>query len=366
MRIDRITLRIVRMSLITPFAASSHSTQELNHVLIRLDADGVVGWGECATTNDPYYLGETVETAWHIVKDFLAPAVLGKSWTTIDELLALFGPVKGNTFARAGVEMAAWDLLGRATNRSVADMLGGTRKEILSGVSLGIEKDQSRLHDIITKHLAEGYRRVKLKIAKGADVRVLAGVREKFPDVPLMADANSAYTLADTEHLKQLDPFRLLMIEQPLAWNDIVDHATLQKSLTTPVCLDESIRTADDARHAIALESCRIINLKVARLGGLVEAKRVHDMCHAVGMPLWVGGMHDYGIGRAANVALASLPGITIPGDISGCDKYFVEDIIDPPILADRGAIAVLREPGLGVHVDEDRVRKRTVRELVL
>ena len=362
MRIDRVTLLLVRMSLVTPFKASTHATQDLNHILVRAEGEGLVGWGECATLDDPYYLGETYETAWHILEKFLVPPVLGKTWSTIEELVALFGPVKGNTFARAGMEMAAWDLLGKATNKSVSSLLGGTRTEILSGVSLGIEKEASKLHEHITRHLEEGYRRVKIKIAPGKDVDVVRGVREKFPDVPLMVDANSAYTLRDVEHLRQLDPFRLMMIEQPLAWNDIVDHAVLQRAIETPVCLDESIRTADDARHAIDLGSCRVVNIKVARVGGLLEAKRVHDECHRRGIALWVGGMHDYGIGRAANVAVASLPGITLPGDISGSKKYFVEDIVDPEWVATRGAIAVPTAPGLGMNVVEDRVRARTVR----
>ena len=207
MRIDRIKLLLVRMNLVTPFQASSHGTQELNHVLVRMEAGGLVGWGECSTLNDPYYLGETYETAWHILERFLVPPVLGRDWSTIEELVALCGPVKGNTFARAGLEMAGWDLLGKASGQTVADMLGATRSEILSGVSLGIEKDPERLYEHITRHLEEGYRRVKIKVAPGKDVAVVEGVRKRFPDVPLMVDANSAYTLADTAHLKQLVAF---------------------------------------------------------------------------------------------------------------------------------------------------------------
>ncbi len=364
MRIDRVQLLLVRMNLITPFQASTHATQELNHILVRAEGGGHVGWGECSTLNDPYYLGETYETAWHILEKFLVPPVLGKEWSTIEELIQLFGPVKGNTFARAGIEMAGWDLLGKEKGQSVSQMLGGTQKQILSGVSLGIEKDPNRLYDLISKHLEEGYRRVKIKIAPGKDVKTVEGVRAKFPDVPLMVDANSAYTLKDTAHLKGLDPFHLTMIEQPLAWNDIVDHAKLQKEITTPVCLDESIRTADDARHAIDLKSCKIVNIKVARVAGLLEAKKIHDECYPRGIGLWVGGMHDYGIGRAANVAVASLPGISFPGDISGSKKYFVEDIVDPEWVAEKGAITVPTAPGLGVNVVEERVRARTVREL--
>jgi O-succinylbenzoate synthase len=360
MRIDEASLFAVQNRLIVPFAASSHATQELTHILVRLRSDGVVGWGECATLEDPYYLGETTRTAWHVLKDFLLPSVMGRDFDDIDSFLALWGPVKGNTFAKAGLEMAAWDLVGRASHRAVADLLGGERDEILSGVSLGIERDIGRLLELIEMHLASGYRRVKLKVAKGRDVAVLEKVRERFPDVPLMVDANSAYTLDDLEHLRAFDSFGLTMIEQPLAWDDYVDHATLQRALKTPICLDESVRSAAAARQAIELGSCRVLNIKVARVGGLREAKRIHDECARRGVPVWCGGMHDFGVGRAANVALSTLHGFSIPGDISGFDKYFVEDIVEPPIVAHRGAIRPSRAPGLGHDVIEARVLGRT------
>jgi O-succinylbenzoate synthase len=364
----RFSLYEVVQHLVTPFRASSHSHEELHHLLVRLeDASGAVGWGECATNTDPFYLGETHRTAWHIIEEFVAPRVLGKPWQTIEEFTKLFSLVKGNTFAKAGVEMAGWDLLGRMRETSVAHMLGGSRSEILSGVSLGIERDKEQLLDRVRKHLEEGYRRIKLKIAPGYDLVPLGWVREAFPSVPLMADANAAYTLADTAHLAQLDPLQLTMIEQPLGYDDLRDHAELQRRITTPVCLDESVRSAATAREAVLQSACRIVNVKVAKVGGLLEAKRIHDVCFAANIGVWCGGMHDYGVGRAANVALASLSGFTIPGDVSGFDKYFVEDIVEPPIVAVRGAIAVPYDrPGLGFDVVEERVRARSVREVDL
>jgi O-succinylbenzoate synthase len=301
-----------------------------------------------------------------MLKDFVVPAVLGRPFSSIAQLRAMYGKVKRNNFAKAGLEMAAWDLLARAAGQPLHALLGGTRDEILSGVSLGIESDLGRLFALIDQYLAEGYRRIKLKIGPGKDVDYLRQVRARYPDTPLMADANSAYRVADLPILQQLDELDLMMIEQPLAHDDIVDHAQLQRALKTPICLDESILTADDARKALDLGSGRIINIKVSRLGGLDEAKKVHDLCRERGVPVWCGGMHEYGVGRAANVAICSLPGFVLPGDVSGSDKYYAEDIVDPPILATNGAIAVPDEPGLGWTPNEERIRRRQVRELTL
>jgi O-succinylbenzoate synthase len=279
-------------------------------------------------------------------------------------MISLLGPIKGNCFARAGLEMACWDLLARVRGEPLHFLLGGSRPEILSGVSLGIESRVDVLLDLIALYLDEGYRRIKLKIAPGWDVDVVRSVRHRYPDIALQVDANSAYTLDDLPTLKALDDFGLLFIEQPLADDDIIDHARLQESLKTPICLDESIHSAADARKALDLGSCRIINIKVSRLGGLLEAKHVHDHCYARNVPVWCGGMHEFGVGRAANVAIASLPGFTIPGDVSGSDKYFAEDLVNPPIRADLGAIAVFESPGLGVEPDEARIRAHTIRQL--
>ena len=366
MKIDRIDLKLVRLPLVRAFRTSSSTKDHLDHILVRVEAGGLAGWGECACPSDPYYCPETVETCWHILKDFLAPLVLGRDWDGVDDLVQLYRLVKGNNFAKAGLEMACWDLLGRRDGTSLAAMLGGTRAEILSGVSLGIEDDPEALLDQVGRFVAEGYRRVKLKIAPGRDVAVVRAVRERYPDLPLQVDANSAYTLDDMPTLRRLDEFNLLLIEQPLAHDDIIDHARLQAGLSTPVCLDESIHSADDARKAIDLGACRVINVKVSRVGGLRESKRIHDVCVARGVPVWCGGMHEFGVGRAANVALASLPGFTLPGDVSGSDKYYREDVVDPPVLARLGSVHVPTGPGLGHEPDLDRIARQTLRALTL
>jgi O-succinylbenzoate synthase len=364
MRVEQIELRIVRLPLVRPFLTSSSRKEFLDHVLVRIEAGGVTGWGECASPSDPFYCPETTETCWHILRDFLAPMVLGREWSTIEELVACYRLVKGNAFARSGLEMACWDALARSKAQPLWLLLGGTRPEIVSGVSLGIEDRINVLLDRVALHAEEGYRRIKLKIAPGRDVEVVRRVRERFPALPLQVDANSAYTLADLPSLQALDAFDLVLIEQPLAHDDIVDHARLQSVLRTPVCLDESIHSAEDARKALDLGACRIINIKVSRLGGLLEAKRVHDLCLARGVPVWCGGMHEFGIGRAANVAIASLPGFTLPGDVSGSDKYYAQDVVEPPILGHQGAIPVFNGPGLGVEPVEERIRAHTLREI--
>jgi O-succinylbenzoate synthase len=278
--------------------------------------------------------------------------------------VACYRLVKGNAFARSGLEMACWDALARSQGQPLWSLLGGTRGEITSGVSLGIEDRIEVLLDRVAVHLEEGYRRIKLKIAPGRDVEVVRRVRERFGSISLQVDANSAYSLADLPTFQALDAFDLLMIEQPLAHDDIIDHARLQSALRTPICLDESIHSAEDARKALELSACRIINIKVSRSGGLLEAKRVHDLCLARGVPVWCGGMHECGIGRAANVAIASLPGFTLPGDVSGSDKYYAQDVVEPPILAHKGAIPVFNGPGLGVEPVIERIRARTLLEI--
>jgi len=363
MRIDRVELRVVRLPLVRTFRTSSSTKAQIDHILVRVIADGgVEGWGESASPSDPYYCPETTETCWHILKDFLVPRVLGRDWASIEELVALFGPIKGNNFAKAGLEMACWDALAVRDGLPLASLLGGTRAEIESGVSLGIEDDFGSLLDQVDRYIDEGYRRIKLKIAPGWDVAPVRAVRERHPGVPLQVDANSAYTLADIAILRALDDFGLLLIEQPLADDDIVDHARLQAGLRTPICLDESIHSAEDARKALDLGSCRVINIKVGRVGGLREARRVHDLCRSRDVPVWCGGMHEFGIGRAANIAIASLPGFTLPGDVSGSDKYYRRDIVEPPIVADRGAVPVPTGPGIGHRPVMDRIEESTLR----
>lgn len=362
MRIDRIDLFLVRLPLVRPFRTSSSVKDHLDHILVRASAGDLVGWGECASPSDPYYCPETVETCWHILTSCLVPGVVGKEWESIEAFVGLFGPIKGNRFARAGLEIAAWDLMARAEGRPLRELIGGVRKRIASGVSLGIEADRGKLFAQVDQYLDEGYRRIKLKIGPGNDVEVVRAVREKYGDIPLQVDANSAYTLEDAELLRSLDEFGLLLIEQPLGHDDIVDHARLQAVLRTPVCLDESIHTADDARKAIELGACRAINVKVSRVGGLLESRKVHDICYERGVPVWIGGMHEFGVGRAANVAVASLPGFVLPGDASGSDKYYLEDIVEPPIRAVTGMVDVPEGLGLGHEVVMKRVEERTIR----
>ncbi len=358
----------MRLPLARAFTTSSHTKDHLDHILVRVrDASGAEGWGECASPSDPYYCAETVETCWHLLEKFLVPAVLGQTWSHPDEAAARWAKVRGNAFAKAGLEIALWDLHARSLGQPVAGLLGATAKEILSGVSLGIEPTVASLLEQVERFVEQGYRRVKVKIGPGRDLAYLRAVRERWPELPLMADANSAYRLDDPSHLEALraiDALGLMMIEQPLGDDDIVDHAELQKQLQTPICLDESIHTVDDARKALALGSCRVINVKVSRLGGLGPAKRVHDLCRAQGIPVWCGGMHEFGIGRAANVAINALPGFTLPGDVSGSDKAYREDIVDPPIRAVNGAIAVPWDrPGLGFEPNLERIAARTLRD---
>jgi o-succinylbenzoate synthase len=365
--VERVDLYLVKLPLVRPFTTSSHTKDHLEHIIVRLrSGDGAEGWGECASPSDPFYCAETVETCWHIMRDFLAPALLGQRWDAPADVAALWQKVRGNNFAKAGIEMACWDLAARARGISVARALGGdeARPFIESGISLGIEPTPAALIEQIERAVAQGYRRMKMKIGPGHDIAYVEAVRARFPDVALMVDANSAYTLADAPLLRELDNYRLMMIEQPLGDDDIVDHARLQAQLQTPICLDESIHTADDARKALEIDAGRIINIKVSRLGGLGEAKKTHDLCRARGIPVWCGGMHEFGVGRAANVAINSLPGFTLPGDISSSTERYKEDIVEPPLLMRDGLMPVpLDRPGLGHDVIESRLRAGLVRE---
>ncbi|MEU5434986.1 o-succinylbenzoate synthase [Streptomyces sp. NPDC020719] len=362
MRIEHIDLYVVELRLNHTFQASTHGAGTLRHVVVRAVAEGLVGWGEAPTPVDPYYSGETTDTVWSVLHDFLAPAVLGRSWDSVEEFIGHYSRVKANNFARSGIEMAAWNLLAAATGRSLPELLGGAaRDSVASGVSLGMDRDLGRLCETVQRHVDQGYRRVKLKIGPGADTSVLAAVRDRFPALPLMVDANCAYTLRDIPHLQQFDAFDLMMIEQPLAWDDLTEHAELQRSLRTPLCLDESLNSAKRTRRALELGSCRVVNIKPARLGGLLEAKRAHDACLAAGVPVWCGGMHDFGISRAANIALSALPGFTLPGDNSGSDKYFDRDIVTPETRAKDGLIAVPLQP-VPYEVDMDFLAARTRR----
>jgi o-succinylbenzoate synthase len=358
----------LRLPFVREFRTSSHRKSYLEHILIRVrDADGAIGWGECASPSDPYYCPETVDTCWHVIDRYLAPALIGREWTEPREAGAAWARIRGHQFAKAALDMACWDLWSRWRGLPLAKALGGTRGSITAGVSLGIEASVDALLTAVAEHVAQGYRRVKLKIAPGWDVVPTAAVRETFPDLQLQVDANGVYTedAAHLEVLRRLDDYRLLMIEQPFAPGALAAHARLQQRIDTPVCLDESIGDLDQLDTACRLGAGRVLNIKVSRMGGLTNAVAAHDMARKHGLAVWCGGMHEFGVGRAANVALASLPGFVLPSDISGSDKYFHHDIVDPPIRAADGAVPVpLDRVGLGHEVDEARVRAQAVRSL--
>ena len=364
-RIERVELRHIRLPLVHPFETSFGRQEERDVIIVKLFSQGVVGYGETASMAGPWYSYETIETCWHVQRDFLIPMMLGREVESAAQLMDLFAPVRGHNMAKTGLEEAFWDLSARQDGVSLAQALRGIRDEIECGVSIGIQATLSDLLKRMEAFLAEGYRRIKIKIKPGWDLSVVREVRRAFPHIRLMVDANSAYTLDDAALFVALDEYHLLMIEQPLGYDDIVDHARLQSQIQTPLCLDESIHTPDHARQALDLESCRIINIKPGRVGGLHRAKRIHDLCQERGAPVWCGGMLETGIGRAHNVALASLPNFQLPGDISASKRYYEQDLVWPPFeITSEGMMAVPRGPGIGVEVDEERLEKVTVRKL--
>lgn len=363
MRIDRIELRHTKMELVSPFETSLGVELYEEHIIIRVDGEGVTGWGECVVEPAPSYSSETLQTAWHILRDFLIPGVLGKEISGIEDGLQPNAWVRGHRMARAGLEAALSDALAKIRGVSLSTFLGGTRKRINVGVSVGLQATPADLVRVITGYLQDGYRRIKIKIAPGRDLALVKAVRKEYPDIQLQVDANSAYTLDDIAMLSALDAFNLQLIEQPLGYDDLYDHSLLQRELRTPICLDESIDNVSYARAAIALGSCRIINIKPGRVGGYTESIRIHNYCASKEIPVWHGGMDESGIGRAGNVALASLPNFTLPGDISASKKYYKQDIVEPPFEIDaKGTMAVPTGPGIGVEVVEDRLDMVTVR----
>ena len=363
MRIDRIEMRHVKLVLIAPFVTSMGVEYDEEHIIVRVDADGVTGWGESVAEGTPFYSYETVQTAWHILRDFLIPSVLGKDIASIDDAIALGARVRGHRMAKAGLEAALWDAFAKAEGKSLSTLLGGTRKRIDVGVSIGIQPSPADLVRKVDGYLREGYRRIKIKIAPGSDLALVEAIRREHPTVPLQVDANSAYELSDIGIFRAMDPYGLLMIEQPLSCDYIYDHSKLQAELKTPICLDESIHSLADARAALELKSCRVINIKPGRVGGFTESKKIHDLCASMNIPVWHGGMLESGIGRAGNVALASLPNFTLPGDISASKRYYKEDIVDPAFeVAADGTMAVPTGPGIGVNVVVDRLDRVTVR----
>jgi O-succinylbenzoate synthase len=365
MRIEKIILRQIRMPLLHFFETSFGRTTERHMVLVEAVGEGASGWGEVTAGENPFYNEEWTASAWLILRDYAAPLVLGQNLKSAADVGGLTSRIRGHLMARGGLETAVWDLEARLANQPLWKQIGGgARTEIPCGVSIGIQDSIPQLLEKIERELSAGYQRIKMKIKPGWDVDVIAEVRKRFPAIKLMADANSAYTLADAGRLKELDRFYLMMIEQPLAHDEIIDHAALQAKLDTPICLDECIRSAHHAEQAIRLRACGIINIKLGRVGGFSEAKRVHDVAEAAGIPVWCGGMLEAGIGRAHNVALASLPNFVLPGDVSASKRYWARDIITPPVeTTARGTILLRDEPGFGYELDRDFIRQITVRE---
>ncbi|MFQ5419665.1 MAG: o-succinylbenzoate synthase, partial [Anaerolineae bacterium] len=338
MKIERIDLYHISMPLVRPFRTSFGEQLQRDCLILALHSEGLTGWGECVATNDPGYSYETVETAWHILRDFLIPAVLGQNLQEPEEVADWMKPVRGHPLAKAAIDQAAWDITAQRDGLSFAQKLAapypeGPKERVKVGVSIGIQPTIPETLKVIERHLGEGYGRIKLKIKPGRDVELARAARAAFPGVPIMLDANSAFTLADAATFQAMDDLDLLMIEQPLGYEDIYDHSQLRPQIKTPLCLDESIHSADHARFAIAIAACDIINIKPARVSGWTEARRVHDLGRAAGLGLWIGGMLETGIGRAAQLALASLPGITLPGDISATARYYDHDIATPRFL---------------------------------
>jgi len=370
-KIEKIELFLCRLPLVHFFETSFGRSYDRTFVLIRVAGAALgqthEGWGEAVAEANPYYSSETTETVWHIIEGFIAPLLVGTSFDHPREIYPALHRIRGHNMAKAGVEMAAWDLYARSVGKPLSQVLGGTRDRIASGVSIGIQDSFDQLLEKVEKELAAGYQRIKIKIKPGWDIEAVERIRARFGAIPLQVDANAAYTLGDAALLARLDPFDLLLIEQPLDYDDVMDHVELQKRIKTPVCLDESIHTVRIARDAIQAKACKIINIKPGRVGGHQASIELHDLCAANDIPVWHGGMLESGIGRAHNIHLASLPNFRLPGDISASKRYYARDLIEPPIdIAADGTIAVPTAPGIGVNIVRDRVDQATLRHVTL
>jgi O-succinylbenzoate synthase len=370
-RIERIELRLLRLPLVRFFETSFGRIHDRSFVLVTMDDNGVTGVGECVADANPFYSAETTRTAWHIIADFIAPVVLGRAFAHPRDIFDALAPSRGHHMAKAAVEMAAWDVFARQEGRPLAEVLGGSaaliQRGIASGVSIGIQDSLEQLAERVCEEWAAGYRRIKIKIKPGWDIEAVRVIRERFDAIPLMVDANAAYQLSDAEHLARLDPYELMMIEQPLEYDDIRNHARLQERIRTPICLDESLHTPRLAEEALAMGACRIINIKPGRVGGHAQSIRMHDIAVEHGAPVWHGGMLESGIGRAHNIHLSTLPGFTLPGDVAASRRYFAPDLIDPEIeVRSDGTIAVPTGPGIGVTVVADRVAAASIERVEL
>jgi O-succinylbenzoate synthase len=367
MKITRINLYHLSMPLLSAFETSFGRIQTRDCVLVEAFCGDFIGYGECPADRDPGYSYETVGTAWHILKDFLIPAVLGQEISDASDLQHKMSFVRGHLMAKAGLEMALWDLLGKSQGRPLYQMLGGVHQQVEVGVSVGLQATPEKLVEVVQGYLEAGYRRMKIKIKPGRDMGDSSAVRQAFPKLRLQVDANSAYTLESATSLTPLDDLELLLIEQPLAEDDLWDHHNMQVWFHTPICLDESITSQRIARQALDMEACRVINIKAGRVGGLSEAVAIHDLCLSRKVPVWCGGMLETGVGRASNLALASLPGFTLPGDISATDRYYAEDITHEQFYLNPGStIDVPTAAGLGVSIDPAALKRSTIARLSL
>ncbi|MFB6285123.1 MAG: o-succinylbenzoate synthase [Candidatus Bipolaricaulia bacterium] len=361
MRIERVELRHIEMPLVSPFETSFGRELNRQAILTSVESEGAIGWGECVASASPGYSYETVQTAWHVLRDFLVPQLLSHPLDQPSDGPDRWAAVRGHPMAKASLEAAVWDAYARLHGVSLKETLGGEASRIPSGISLGIQPSVDALLDRIDEAIQANYRRVKLKIKPGWDVEMLERVRQRFPELDLMVDANAAYASTDQQRLRALDAFGLMMIEQPYAEDDLVEHSRLQDVVSTPICLDESLSSPHGVQQALELDSCRIVNVKPGRVGGLTNARRIHDLCHERGVPVWCGGMLETGIGRAHNVALASLPGFTLPHDLSASERYYDRDVIEPPFeLNADGTLSVPEGPGIGVEVQRDRIDEAT------
>ena len=367
MQVHRVTLREVHIPLVTPFETSFGRTTLRRILLVEVELEGIIGWGECTAGEGPFYGPETVETAWHILRDFAWPALTGREFNSASDVWDLLAGIRGHNMAKAGLESAVWDAEARQKGIPLWKFIGGSLAELPCGVSIGLRDTEDELLSAVERELAAGYQRIKIKIKPGRDVGPVSMLRQRFPQLRLMVDANSAYRMQDAPLLRQLEAYYLMMIEQPLGWDDLYSHVELQRLLQTPICLDECIHTDEHARAAIALGACRIINIKLGRVGGYTVARRIHDLCQAGGVPVWCGGMLESGIGRAHNIALSTLPNFTLPGDVTASRRYWTEDIIEPEVIVTtQGTIRVPGGPGIGFEPRRDRIEKLTVRKEVL
>jgi O-succinylbenzoate synthase len=367
MQLHELTLREIHLKLLHPFETSMDRVSERHIILVEANVDGVVGWGECVAGESPFYSPEDTETAWHMITSFIWPMLKDKEFSSASDIWGMVERIRGHNMAKAAVETAIWDAEAKQKNLPLWKLIGGSRQELACGVSIGIKGTLEELVAAVKKELNSGYQRIKLKIKPGKDVLQVQRIRQEFPRIKLSVDANSAYHKEDLPLLKQLDAYYLMMIEQPLGWDDLFGHVEIQKQLQTPICLDECIHTGEQAEAAIALGACKIINIKLGRVGGFHQAKRIHDLCQKNAIPVWCGGMLEAGIGRAHNIALSTLENFSLPGDVSASRRYWEEDIITPEVaVSPQGTIAVPQGPGIGFEPRRDRIDLLSVRKLRL